>query len=305
MRNEIIELLRKEGKLSDETLEELSTYEPTHFIDAVRDLGDKQTENIKKELITKNLNTEFVGKNIYIFKEVMSTNTVAKFFAENEDANGLVIISEKQSNAKGRSGKPWESPKGGVWLSVILNPQITQNKIPIITLATGVAVEKTFERLGIENGEIKWPNDVLIDDKKVCGILTEAIAKLNNIEYVIVGVGIDVNIDIDELPEELREGSNSLKAVCGKEFDENEVIRIFLEEFEKIYKVILDENYEKILKEWRKHSYSIGKEVEIRTPFAKPYDAYIVGINNDGILIVERNDGTLEKVISGECIIKN
>lgn len=304
MRTEIIELLRKEGKLSKETLAELANYELRDFADSVKELGDNQTEYIKNDLIRKNLDTEFIGKSIYIFKEVMSTNTVAKFFAENEDSNGLVIISEKQTNAKGRSGKPWESPLGGIWLSIILTPSITQNKIPIITLATGVAVEKTFERMGIENAEIKWPNDVLIEDKKVCGILTEAIAKFNTIEHVIVGVGIDLNIDVEKLPEELQEGTTSIKSITEKEFDENEVIRIFLEEFEKIYKVILDENYEAILKEWRRHSYSIGKEVEIRTPFAKSYDAYVVGVDSEGILIVERADGTLEKVISGECIIK-
>lgn len=305
MRTEIIELLRKEGKLSDETITELSNYDLHDFIDSVKELGDNQTQHIKNELIRKDLKTDFIGKNIYIFKEVMSTNTVAKFFAEDDDSNGLVIVSEKQTNAKGRSGKPWESPLGGVWLSIILTPSITQNKIPIITLSTGLAVEKTFERLGIDNAEIKWPNDVLINGKKVCGVLTEAIAKFNTIERIIVGVGIDVNINVEDLPEELQDGTDSLKSIVGKEFDENEVIRIFLEEFEKIYKVILDEDYEKVLKEWRKHSYSIGKNVEIKLPFSKSYDAYVVGIDSEGILIVEKTDGTLEKVISGECIIKN
>lgn len=305
MKSEIIELLRKEGELSEQTLEELSNYEPKHFIDMVKERGYNQTKHIKEELIKKDLNTEFIGNKLYIFKEVMSTNTVAKFFAENNAPNGLVVISEKQTNGKGKSGKQWESPLGGVWLSIILEPPINQKKTPIITLATGLAVEKTFERMGIKDGEIKWPNDVLINGKKVCGILTEAIAKINAIEHIIIGVGIDVNIDVEGLPEHVKERTISLKNVAGKEFDENEVIRIFLEEFEKIYEDLLNENYEKILKEWRKKSYSIGKKVEIRTPFSKSYDGYIVGINSDGILIVEKEDGTLEKVISGECVIKN
>ena len=110
MRTEIIELLKKEGKLSDETLKELSTYDIQDFIDTVKDLGNNQTKYIKKELIQKNLDTEFIGKKIYIFKEVMSTNTVAKFFAESADSNGMVIVSEKQTNARGRSGKAWEFP---------------------------------------------------------------------------------------------------------------------------------------------------------------------------------------------------
>lgn len=304
MHTEIIGLLKKEGKLSDETLKELASYDLKEFLGSIKELGYEQTSHIKEELIQKDINTKVIGKKMYIFKEVMSTNTVAKFFSENDAPNGLVIISEKQTNAKGRSGKPWESPLGGVWLSIILSPPIEQNKIPIITLATGLAVERAFERLGITNSEIKWPNDVLIDDKKVCGILTEAIAKFNTIERVIIGVGIDVNIDVDKLPEELQEGTGSLKNSTGKEYDENEVIRIFLEEFEKIYELILAGEFEAVLKEWRKKSYSIGKNVEVRTPFARPYDAYVVGVDSDGILIVEKGDGTLEKVISGECIIK-
>ena len=93
-----------------------------------------------------------------------------KFLSMNGVGNGAVVISEKQTKARGRSGKNWESPLGGVWLSIILNPNVTHSKIPLITLATGVAVENTLKRIGIENAEIKWPNDILIQDKKVCGI---------------------------------------------------------------------------------------------------------------------------------------
>ena len=179
------------------------------------------------------------------------------------------------------------------------------SKIPIITLATGVAVERSLEKIGIENPEIKWPNDILIDGKKVCGILTEAITKLNSIETVIVGVGIDVNLNIKDFPEDLQKTTTSIEHELGKRIDENQLIKIFFEEFEKIYELYSHEKYEKILKEWRKSSYSIGKIVEVKKPYKKPYDAYVVGISNDGALVVEKYDGTLEKVISGECTIKN
>ena len=117
MRDEISKLLEKEGILSKESLKELSQLDIHKFFDNVKKLGEEKTEHIQKEKITKDLNTSFIGKEIYIFKEVMSTNTVAKFFAENKVSDGTVIISEKQTNAKGRSGKPWDSPLGGVWLS--------------------------------------------------------------------------------------------------------------------------------------------------------------------------------------------
>ena len=145
----------------------------------------------------------------------------------------------------------------------------------------------------------------MIHDKKVCGILTEAVTKFNTIESVIIGVGIDANIDISDFPEELQNGTTTIAEELGRKEDENVLIRLFLEEFEKISKEFTEENYESILKDWRKRSYSVGKIVEVREPFNKNYDAYVVGIGREGALIVEKIDGTLEKVISGECIIKN
>ena len=304
MQNEIVKLLKKEGKLSEKTIDEISNIEIGDFSDLVRELGKEETEHIKRDEISKNLNTKYIGKDIYIFNEVMSTNTIAKFLSMNGVGNGAVVISEKQTKARGRSGKNWESPLGGVWLSIILNPNVNHSKIPLITLATGVAVENTLKRIGVKNAEIKWPNDILIHGKKVCGILTEAITSFNTIESVIIGVGIDANISIENFPEELRENMTTLNYEIGEKVDENLLIKLFLEEFEKISEQFINEEYETILKEWRKNSYTIGKIVEVHEPFSKPYDGYVLGISRDGSLVVEKIDGTLEKVISGECIIK-
>lgn len=304
MQNEIVNLLKKEGKLSEKTIDEISNIEIGDFSDLVRELGKEETEHIKRDEISKNLNTKYIGKDIYIFNEVMSTNTIAKFLSMNGVGNGAVVISEKQTKARGRSGKNWESPLGGVWLSIILNPNVNHSKIPLITLATGVAVENTLKRIGVKNAEIKWPNDILIHGKKVCGILTEAITSFNTIESVIIGVGIDANISIENFPEELRENMTTLNDEIGEKVDENLLIKLFLEELEKISEQFINEEYETILKEWRKNSYTIGKIVEVHEPFSKPYDGYVLGISRDGSLVVEKIDGTLEKVISGECIIK-
>ena len=305
MRNEIINILKREDKFSENTLEEISAVEINDFADIIKEVGQQETEYLSRTEILDNLNTKTIGKEIYIFNEVMSTNTVGKFLSENGVENGTVILSEKQSGAKGRLGKHWESPLGGIWLSLIVKPKVDHSKIPMITLATGVAVVKTLERIGIENAEIKWPNDVMINGKKVCGILTEAITKFNTIDSVIIGVGIDANFNVDVLPEELREGTTTLGRELGQKVNENEVIKCFLEEFEKIGILFEEGEFEKILKEWRRYSYSIGKIVEVREPFSKTYDAYVLGISREGALVVEKIDGTLEKVISGECIIKN
>ena len=304
MRKEIINLLKKENKLSDETISELKDINISDFSNIVKDIGKEETQYIKASEISKDLNTEYIGKNLYVYKEVTSTNTVAKFLSINGAENGSVIISEKQTKAKGRSGKTWESPLGGVWLSIILNPNVDHTRLPLITLATGVAVAKTLEKVGVENPEIKWPNDIIINDKKVCGILTEAVTKFNTIENVIIGVGIDANLNLVDFPEELQDGTTTLKEELGREGNENLLIKIFLEEFEKITELFNHDGYEDILKEWRKRSYTIGKIVEVREPFNIYYDAYVVGIGKEGALVVEKIDGTLEKVISGECIIK-
>ena len=305
MQKEIVNLLKKEQKFSDETIEEIKDVNLNDFAEIVKEIGKQDTDYIKSSEISKDLNTKYIGKNLYVFKEVISTNTLAKFLSMNDVENGTVIISEKQTQAKGRSGKHWASPLGGVWLSIILNPNVDHSKLPLITLATGVAVAKTLESIGVENPEIKWPNDIMINGKKVCGILTEAIAKFNTIETVIVGVGIDANLNLDEFPEDLKDGTTTVEKELGQKRNENELIKIFFEEFEKIINIFNEKEYEQILKEWRKYSYTIGKIVEVREPYNKYYDGYVVGIGKEGALIVEKIDGTLEKVISGECIIKN
>ena len=305
MKEEIIKLLKKENKLSDEVIDEMQQVNVHDFANIVKEIGKEKTENIKASEISKDLNTKYIGKNLYVYHEVNSTNTVAKFLAMNNVENGSVVISEKQTQARGRSGKSWESPLGGIWLSIILQPDVDYSKLPLITLATGVAVAKAIERTGITTAEIKWPNDIMLHGKKVCGILTEAVTKVNTIENIVIGVGIDANIDITDFPEELQNGTTTIADELGRKEDENVLIRIFLEEFEKISELFNHEGFEEILKEWRKRSYSIGKIVEVRTPFNKNYDGYVLGISREGALVVEKIDGTLEKVISGECIIKN
>lgn len=304
MRKEIIELLKKENKLSDEAISELKDINIDDFSEIIEEIGTQPTEHIKASEISKDLDTKWAGRNLYVFDEVKSTNTVAKFLAMNGAENGTVIISERQTDAKGRSGKAWASPVGGIWLSLIVKPNVDYSKLPMITIGTGVAVAKAIERTGITSAEIKWPNDIIIHDKKVCGILTEAVTTFNTIDSVIIGVGIDANIDIDDFPEELQDGTTTLANELGRKEDENVLIRLFLEEFEKIAETFNNGDYESILKDWRKRSYSVGKIVEVREPFNKNFDAYVVGIGREGALIVEKIDGTLEKVISGECIIK-
>ena len=216
MRSEIIKILKKENKLSDETIKELQETDLNDFANIIQEIGKQETKYIKASEISKELNTKYIGKSLYVFDEVKSTNTVAKFLAINNVENGSVVISEKQTDAKGRSGKTWESPLGGIWLSIILQPHVDYSKLPLITLATGVAVAKAMEKIGIKSAEIKWPNDIIINNKKVCGILTEAVTQFNTIKNVIIGVGIDANVDITGFPEDLKEGTTTIKEELGR-----------------------------------------------------------------------------------------
>ena len=209
------------------------------------------------------------------------------------------MISEIQTKARGRLGKKWESPEGGIWMSLILRPKVPPARIGLITIATGVAIAKSIRSLGLD-AKIKWPNDVLIHGDKISGVLTEVNATFNEIDWVVVGIGIDSNLKLEDFPEDIRVGTTTLNEELPTDIDENELIAIFLGEFEKVYKLYKDSEIEAILKDWRDLSDTIGKYVNITQTGGKITQGYVVGINNEGSLIIEKQDGSLEKIISGE-----
>ncbi len=304
MKREIIKLLLEQEVISNELAEELKTIESDKLVDSIKKFALKETEQIKDEIIKENLNTKYIGKTIYCFPKAYSTNTIAKFLANKDAEDGTTVIAEVQTKAKGRSGKKWESPKGGIWLSMILRPNLAPSQASLITLVTGVAVAKTLRKFGAD-AKIKWPNDVLINGKKISGILTEASATLNNIDYIVVGVGIDINLKIEDFnDEELKSKVTTLHEEIGEKTDENKFISTFLEEFEKVYDLYKKGDSESILQEWRALSDTIGKYVEITHSLGKMNYGYAVGINKEGCLIIEEADGKLEKIISGECKVR-
>ncbi|MCC7557141.1 MAG: biotin--[acetyl-CoA-carboxylase] ligase [Methanobacteriaceae archaeon] len=255
--------------------------------------------------IKRNLNTDFIGKKIYYYQEVDSTNELAKELAENGAEDGTLIIAQTQRRGKGRHGKKWISPSGGIWMTIILRPTISPEKAPLLTLVTGVAVAETIkEQTGLDV-KIKWPNDILIDEKKVCGILTEAHARYNTLDYVIIGIGIDANVDIELFPQELRNGATSIKQELEREISYVELVQRFLEKFEDFYFEFNEDKFPEILRKWRKYSKTIGSYVEVHKKLGKVVRGEAVGINKKGALILELDDGTLRKVFSGECIHLN
>ena len=299
MKKEMIKLLLSHEVISDEDAAKLDSINDETIEQSIKELGFGKTEHITKEKILPTLETEYMGKEILCFRKVFSTNSIAKFLANHSADEGTVLISEIQTKARGRSGKKWEAPDGGVWMSLILRPNVPTARIGLITLATGVAIAKSIRSLGVD-ARIKWPNDVLIHGKKISGVLTEVNATFNEIDWIVVGIGIDSNLKLEDFSEDIRIGTTTLTEELPTKVDENELIAIFLNEFEKVYQLYKDGEIETILKDWRDLADTIGKYVNITQTGGKITQGYVVGINHEGSLIIERQDGTLEKIISGE-----
>lgn len=248
--------------------------------------------------IKAGLKTSVIGKEIEYFKEIESTNVIACEIADSV-AEGTVVIAESQTGGRGRLGRKWLSPEGGVWLSIILKPKIQPSYAPRITILSGVSVAKTIRSFGPE-AMIKWPNDVLINGKKVCGILTEIEAEMDMIDHCVVGIGIDANVDTESFPEEFRDSSTSLKKELGHEINRVEFVQKLLEEFEALYVKFQEGDFAAILEEWRSMSATIGEWVKITTQTRTIYGEAI-GVDNEGALILETDEGKLEKIVAGNC----
>jgi len=254
--------------------------------------------------IQNNLSTSYIGKNIYYFPELESTNIMAKekaLLGAKKINEGTVIIAEEQSAGKGRLGRKWFSPRGGIWLSIILFPQLLPSYIPRITLMTAVVLVKAIEICTQIKAQIKWPNDILVNEKKICGILTEMNAELDLINWVVVGVGINVNIDYQNFPRDIQEKTTSLKEIEKKEISRVRLVQVFFKEFEKYYEILKNKEFSFILREWKIYSHTLGKKINVDMG-DQIISGEAVDINEIGALILKKESGKLIEIISGTVI---
>ncbi len=320
MVGDILKFLREKEYVSGEVLAQklgISRVAVWKQIQKLKDMGYKITSDqnlgyclvsrpdlLLPQEIQRGLSTSYVGKEIYYFPELKSTNIMAKekalHRAERIDG-GTLIITERQSAGKGRLGREWFSPAGGIWLSIILYPQLSPSYISRITLMTAVAVVKAIKVCTQIESQIKWPNDILISEKKVCGILTEMSAELDIINWVVVGIGINVNIGHREFPENIQENTISLKEASGKEVLRVKLVQIFLQEFEKYYEILKRREFSSILKEWKLYSHTLGRRIRVDTG-EKIITGEAVDINEEGALILKKEDSELAEIISGTII---
>ena len=286
----IIEQLKEEG------------YE----IEAVRRKGYHLTQSpdvMSKAEIESRIGTKWAGRNVFYYEEIDSTNTKAKALAEQGAIHGTLVTTDRQKAGKGRRGRVWESTPGdNIYMTILLKPQISPAQAPMLTLVMALSVvEAIREETGLNAG-IKWPNDIVINGKKLCGILTEMSLEEGHISYVVSGVGINANGV--EFPEEIAEKGTSLKLESGKEWNRARIIISVMEKFEKNYEIFVEEGTLVKLKE-RYNTFLVnkGKEVRVLDPKGE-YTAFAFGINEKGELLVERKDGRQEAVFSGEVSVR-
>lgn len=253
-------------------------------------------------LSSKNFQTNLFGKNILSFIEIDSTNNMAKKIAK-EYPEGTIIISEKQTSGRGRRGRIWSSPFGsGLYFSVLLKPKLPIITIPRLTILAGVVVAKSLEKLGV-NVKLKWPNDIILENKKIGGILSEMSLEGNDIEYVILGIGINVHTENMYFPEEFREKAGSIRSVSKKIIPRNILFKEIVIELERSYLDFCNKNGElgDIRKNWEERAYGLNEMVEITTGLEKEV-CTILGLKDDGTLLVRDGSGVVKEVFAGEVL---
>ena len=316
----ILELLRRqEGFLSGEDIgRELSITraavwkgikklrEEGYEIEAVTNRGyrltNPETMYNKREL-EQGLKTKTMGQSIYFYEETDTTNNRARELALEGAPEGTLVVAEKQTAGRGRRGKVWESPLGtGIWMSLVLRPQVAPAEASVLTLLCGLATAEAIEaETGLSAG-IKWPNDILINGKKAVGILTEMDCEMSEVHFVIPGIGINVNTA--SFPPEIAEIATSLYLECGKTVSRRRLVHKVLERLEEHYETFLRTgSFAAMLEDYRKHCITLGKEVHVLG--REPFFAEALDITPEGELLVRRADNGKEEVVfSGEVSIR-
>ena len=251
--------------------------------------------------IADQIHTKWAGKTVHFARETDSTNLWIKRLAKEGAPEGTLALAEFQSAGRGRLGRSWEVPEGtSVMMSILLRPKFEPQYAPTLTLVMGMAVAKAVKSLGFDVS-IKWPNDVVVSHKKICGILTEMGVRDGKIDYAVIGVGINVNIK--EFPEEMADKATSLYLESGREFDRSQIPGLVMEAFEEYYEKFaatcdlsgLKEEYESILANYNQPVRVLAKE---------PYEGVARGITDGGELLVEKTDGTIVAVSAGEVSVR-
>ena len=248
------------------------------------------------------MHTDWVAKEVLYFDTIDSTNIKAQELAEKGYPSGTLVVADKQESGKGRRGRSWGSPSGtGIFMTLMIKPDINPNNASMLTLVAALAVAKAITSVTGEEALIKWPNDIVVNGKKVCGILTEMNAQFDYINHIVIGIGI--NVHNESFPEELQDHAGSLLLECGKRVHRADLIEAFLEEFERLYAIYLQtEDLSALQEEYDQLLVNRGRQVRVLDP-KEPFEGKAMGITKKGELIVDTWESR-KLVSSGEVSVR-
>lgn len=274
-------------------------------IDSVNNKGYRlisEPDLLNEMRIREYLQTKWLAKKIIYLPVTDSTNTQAKKMGEEGAEHGTLVVTQCQTAGRGRRGRSWESPEGNVYFTFLLRPEVEISRASMITLVAALAVAKAVDDVTGLDSKIKWPNDVVANGKKLCGILTESSSDLEYINYAVVGIGINVNQTA--FPEEIAETASSLLLETGHTVDRGQLLGVFLNRFEQYYETFIQtEDMSGLRDVYNEKLVNCGREVKI---IEKDRERVLkaLGIDNDGGLVVENSEGERESIISGEVSVR-
>ena len=254
---------------------------------------------LSPELVKSGLETHFIGQRVIYFLSHGSTMAAAKQEARRGAAEGTVVITEEQTAGKGRAKRVWLSPRGSVALSIVLYPDISQ--LPYLIMVASLAAARSIEAVTGLKTQLKWPNDVLIRGKKVCGILIENELRGDRVAWAVIGIGINVNISMKDFPE-IAAAATSLRDELGKELPRVAIIRRLLVQMERHYLSLGDG--ELIFQEWRDRLLTLGKRVRV-TSGGNVLEGVAEDVSRDGSLLLRHSDGQLSHVVAGDVTLRD
>jgi BirA family biotin operon repressor/biotin-[acetyl-CoA-carboxylase] ligase len=245
-----------------------------------------------------------IGRDIRVFEETTSTNDVIEKLARDGVKEGVVVFAEAQTRGRGRLGRKWMSPaRKGLWFSVLLRPNLSPQAATQLTVASATALRNAIELHTGLKPDIKWPNDILIWGKKVAGILTELSAELDQIKYVLVGIGVDVNLNQADFPTELRKSATSLKIELGRAVVRAELAVAILRELDREYARILAGEFTAVADDWEEHCTTIGQRLTIRMGNRR-ICGRAESLGEDGALLLRTEHGHLERIVGGDVTVE-
>lgn len=256
--------------------------------------------SVSENTIMWGLDTNWLGKNVIHKESLESTQTLAHQLALEGEKHGTIVVADEQTQGRGRVSRKWFSPKGkSISMSMILRPNILPYLAPQLTLLTATVLANVLDEHCNVKPQIKWPNDILINGKKIAGILTEMQAEQDNVLYVIIGIGMNINHEKEDIAEDIRHRATSLKIETDREWDIVPIIQRILESFEQKYDQYLIRGFKDVKETWENYGFKINERLKIKTG-NEQFEAIFRGIGEDGALLAEKPDGTLEKIYSAE-----